>query len=112
MRLKNLQYDPIQPGPYLKKKKKKKALKKKLDSFCPTQFQKLKYPVNNREDTRACHASGFCKTPSELDVGKERAPGRGQRACHTWRGLSSTAVSENDQLGNCSGAPKGENTFI
>lgn len=56
---------------------------KTLDFFFPAQFQKLKYSVNNREDTRACYASGFCKTPSELNAGKCWPRSRGKRACHT-----------------------------
>lgn len=31
---------------------------------------------------------------------------------HGVRGLSSAAVSENDQLGNCSGIPKGEEKYL
>ena len=45
-------------------------IKKKKSDFFPTQFQRFKYSVNNREDTRACHASGFCKNPSRVGCGR------------------------------------------
>lgn len=52
----------------------------------------------------------FVKLLPKSEAGEEQETGRGRRDYHTGRGLSSAAVSGNDQLGNCAGVPEGDKT--
>lgn len=82
--------DTQQAEPYLKTKNKKQK-PKNLDPFFLYSFTRLKYAVNNREDTRACHASGFCGHLSKF-FPRWPPEGRGTGDREREEGLSHTYV--------------------
>lgn len=75
----------------LLKQKTKNKKTKNLDPFFLYSFTRLKYAVNNREDTRACHASGFCGHLSKF-FSRWPPEGRGTGDREREEGLSHTYV--------------------